>query len=237
MKKVLRNLPDRLLFCVHEDTREHVVQLWKDFDALYTKVTDSSNQNFESKEVFVQVHKFMSDFLNLGKMKREGYQPKNVTPYLHVLLYHVPIFVSNYGSLSQFSGQAVEKTNDILKKIHQTKSNKLDATRDALIVRKRLEAGFKDEYRAKRKYDKVDNHFWAVEKSELAQAKKQRIDRELKEADEKCNANRPVHIDFESMTVSQLKDQLSELGVKTRLKLKHKLIELLQNEMKSRLDK
>ena len=76
-----------------------------------------------------------------------------------------------------------------------------------------MEAGFKDEYRTKQKYDKVDNHFWAVEKSELAQAKKQNIDRELKEADEKFNANRPVDIDYESMTVSQLKDQLTELDL------------------------
>ena len=71
----------------------------------------------------------------------------------------------------------------------------------------------------------------------LRKLKKQNIDRELKEADEKFNANRPVDIDYESMTVSQLKDQLIELGVKTRLKVKHKLIELLQKEMKSRLDK
>ena len=61
-----------------------------------------------------------------------------VYPYLHTLLYHVPYFFSKYGSLSQFTGQGVEKTNDIIKQIHQSKSNKLDATADALLTRKRL---------------------------------------------------------------------------------------------------
>ena len=78
-------------------------------------------------------------------MKREGYHPKNVvTSYFHVLLYHIPIFVGKYGSLSKFSGQAVDNTNDILKHIHERKSNKLDTTRDALSVRKRMELGFQD---------------------------------------------------------------------------------------------
>ena len=236
MKKVLRHLPDRLLFCIHEDTRDHVVKLWKEFYALYTLVTDSSNKTFESQVVFAQVHNFMSGFLKIGSIKREGYHPKNVTPYLHVLLYHIPFFVGKYGSLSKFSGQAVEKTNDILKHIHQTKSNKLDATRDALVVRKRMELGFQDEFRKKRKYEKVNDHFWAVEKAQLVQVKKLRIDREQKEADEKFNKN-AHNLDYENMTVVQIKEKLQELDVKTRLKLKTKLIDLLRKELESRTDK
>lgn len=76
----------------------------------------------------------MTHFLEPGKKKREGYQPSNVTPYLHILLYHVPFFVSKYGSLSKFTGQGVEKTNDIIKQIHQSKSNKLDATAEFKAV-------------------------------------------------------------------------------------------------------
>jgi hypothetical protein len=91
--------------------------------------------------VFGSINSFIEQFLELGKQKREGYQPKNITPYLHVLLYHVPYFVSRYGNLSQFSGQGVEKANDIVKQIHHTKTNKHDAAKDALLIRKRIELG------------------------------------------------------------------------------------------------
>ena len=52
MKKVLRHLPDRLLFCIYEDTRDYVVKLWKEFYAVYTLVTDSFNKTFESQVIF-----------------------------------------------------------------------------------------------------------------------------------------------------------------------------------------
>ena len=172
----------------------------------------------------------------IGSMKREGYHSKNVTPYLHVLLYHTPFFVGKYGSLSKFSGQAVEETNDILKYIHQTKSNKLDATRDALALKKRMELGFQDEIRKKREYE-VNDHYLAVEKAKLVQAKtKQSIDREQKEEDEKFNKN-ARNLDYENMTVVQIKEKLQGLGVKTRLKLKTKLIDLPKKEFESKTDK
>ena len=98
MKKVLRHLPDRLLFCIHEDTWDHVVKLWKEFYAIYSLVTDSSNKTFESQIVFAQVHNFISGVLISRSMKREGYHPKNVIPYLHVLLFHIPFFVGKYGT-------------------------------------------------------------------------------------------------------------------------------------------
>lgn len=97
--------------------------------------------------------------------------------------------------------------------------------------------GFRDEFRAKRNYEKVDEHFWAVEKSQRANAKKQRIELEHKEADSQFNANRQNDVDYENMTVSQIKDKLQELGVKTRLKLKQKLIDLLKKELNSKSDK
>ena len=114
-----------------------VISLWKEFESVYTMITDKQNEPFKAETVFETIQSFMSHFLELGKKKREGYQPSNVTPYLHVLLYHVPFFVSKYGSLSKFTGQGAEKTNDIIKQIHQSKSNKLDATADALLARKK----------------------------------------------------------------------------------------------------
>jgi hypothetical protein len=61
------------------------------------------------------------------------------TPYKHCLVYHVPFFTKKYGKHLRFSGQGVEKINDDIQKIHHSKTNKWDATVDALQVRKRIE--------------------------------------------------------------------------------------------------
>ena len=37
----------------------------------------------------------------------EGYQKKNVTPYMHCMVYHVPEMLKKYGNLRQFSGQGM----------------------------------------------------------------------------------------------------------------------------------
>ncbi|KAL4226614.1 hypothetical protein ACF0H5_014597 [Mactra antiquata] len=155
-KKILRLLPDELLFGVHEDTLESVIKLWKDFENIYHLITCQTTASISASEVHGIIKQFLCDFLTLVQMKREGYQPKNVTPYLRVLLYHVPHFLQKFGGLSQFSGQSVEKTNDVLKNICQTKSNKLDATKDDRLVRKRIEnAHMNVAQRTRRKYTKT----------------------------------------------------------------------------------
>jgi hypothetical protein len=46
---------------------------------------------------------------------------------------------SQYGKLVNYSGQGVEKINDDIQKIQQSKTNNYDATIDALKVRKGIE--------------------------------------------------------------------------------------------------
>ena len=81
---------------------------------------------------------WLGDFLQLGEF-RKGYSKQHVTPYMHCFAYNVPFFISKYGNLKKFSGQAVEKHNDVIKSIHQRKSSKWDGPFEDLKVRKRLE--------------------------------------------------------------------------------------------------
>ena len=75
------------------------------------------------------------------------------------MLYLVPRVVEEYRNLAK----SVEKTNDLTKQIHQSKSNKIDPTHDALLVRKRLELSFVQNCnREKRKYVKTDSTFLAT---------------------------------------------------------------------------
>ena len=178
----------------------------------------------------------MSLFLDIGKRKREGYLPKNVTPYLHTLLYHIPFFVSQYGSLAKFSGQGVEKTNDAIKHIHQSKSNKHDPTSDALRVRKRIELGNRSDItREKRKYDKRDVDYWGNRISQIRENKKRRIEEEIREADTQYQETRAKSIpNFDEMSDQDIKQKLAELGEKTKVRKREKLIEKLITVMKAK---
>ena len=37
----------------------------------------------------------------------DGYSKDRVTPYMHVLAYHIPYFIKKYGSIKQFSCQGM----------------------------------------------------------------------------------------------------------------------------------
>ena len=51
-----------------------------------------------------QAKEWVRYFTSLGD-RYEGYQLKNVTPYMHCLVYHVPDMMRRYGSLKKFSCQ------------------------------------------------------------------------------------------------------------------------------------
>jgi len=55
----------------------------------------------------IQVKDWVMLFLSLSA-RCEGFQKKNVTPYMHCLVYHVPAVIKNYGNLKQFSNIWVE---------------------------------------------------------------------------------------------------------------------------------
>ena len=74
-------------------------------------------------------------FCSLGGV-RIGYTRPGVTPYMHLIPYHLPFFVQKHGCLKKFTGQGVEK-NDDAKRIHFHKSNKWDTARDILCTESR----------------------------------------------------------------------------------------------------
>ena len=79
------------------------------------------------------------------------------------------------------AGKGLKKINDDIKKIHQSKTNKYDATIDALKVRKRIEYLKTDGCeRIKRDYNKKSERYWDDEIYHQRSAKKNRIMEEMK---------------------------------------------------------
>jgi hypothetical protein len=139
---------------------------------------------------------------------RKGYLKQNVTPYMHCLAYHIPFFISSFGCIKKFSGQGVEKNNDIIKMIYQRKSSKWDGPSDALQARKRLQYAHQDNIgRSKRPFVKKSD-YWEKEIFSLRSAKRQNILAEIKEAD---NTSTPNQINLENLSDKELQDMLSNI--------------------------
>lgn len=62
-----------------------------------------------------------------------------ITPYMHVLVFHVPM-MRLHGSFKKFSGQGVEKKNDDMRRFFHREINRWDASTSVLLVEKRQEA-------------------------------------------------------------------------------------------------
>ena len=134
---------------------------------------------------FIQTRQWVDLFLSLGS-HYEGFQRKDITPYMHIFAYHVPVMIAQLGSIKHFSGQGmhrlhtilnhcymlfvythagVEKNNDDAKRNYFS-SNRHDAAKEILATEARLETlrnGTQDRescVRQKRKYKKSDSVYW-----------------------------------------------------------------------------
>lgn len=52
----------------------------------------------------MQAKEWVIQFTTLGQ-KYEGFQRKHVTPYMHAMVFCVPVMMRMYGDMRKFSGQ------------------------------------------------------------------------------------------------------------------------------------
>lgn len=84
----------------------NVQTLWDNFKKIYEVLWSSNNMDEHEIEDFTKKAKsWVALFTSL-------YQTRNVTPYMHVLVTHVPKLLRDVGSLAKFSQQGLEKLND-----------------------------------------------------------------------------------------------------------------------------
>ena len=148
--------------------------------------------------------------------KRKGCEKQRVSPYMPCLVYHMPFLSGLKLGLTKFSGQGMEKANEIAKSIHHQHSNKIDACANILKGSMR-QLQLKHMQRESREYSKrnLEDIF----------KKRHRIEHssELEHSREENPA--------EELSVSNVKDQLKSLSVKTWLRYEQKLRELLKKRI------
>ena len=126
---------------------DKVQTIWVEFKEIYEilqsndPATDDQLINLKSR-----LNKWVLLFLSV-------FQAKHVTPYIHILVSHIPEFLSLYGPISSFSQQGLEKLNDDITKDYFWSTNHRDgkALKQLLFKLNRLEELSNDDYCRKKK--------------------------------------------------------------------------------------
>ncbi|XP_071106486.1 uncharacterized protein [Haliotis cracherodii] len=213
-RKLLAKLPYKLKGKLKPNTEEKVLSLWSLLYDIHSKIT--SPGDVDAEEVFHLSRRWVQTFLSLDK-HLPGYSEKNITPYVHCMVYHVPFMIRKFGTLRSFSCQAFEKRNDVIKKIHQRKSNKWDPTVEALQICKRMEESSKSK-RDKRQYTKRKPEYWNEEIRLNRQAKRAKLDR--------INSQPVEVVELDSMSRPELRDYIRGKGVRTKANSQEYLLKL-----------
>ena len=129
------------------------------------------------------------------------------------------IFLTTTG-IKCFTGQGVEKTNDVIRRLYHHKSNKYDACKDGLQAVKRLDE-LQEFERRPRKYKFCDKEYWESGITEERQ-KRPRLGVTPLEDDE---------LNIDDLTQEELKAKLREMNVKTRVRNGDRLRQLLKDHI------
>lgn len=208
---MLEALPDKLKSCLHPQTSDAVVKVWKGFGNLY-RIVNNWAPDKEPNAFFSQAKGWISNFLELNG-KREGYERRRITPYMHIMVAHIPKFLEKYKNVKIFTGQGVERNNDVACSVILRKSNKWDSAGDVLRQEHRQWVLHSRE-REVRSYVKRKPTYWDEEIREKRQNKrKSQGNQQSSEADPELHTSQPTSLtepDFEKMSVKELKNELKQ---------------------------
>ena len=84
--------------------------IWKGFLVIHNRLSSRTAMSSQEVDNFkIEINGWLQKFLSV-------YQTKNVTPYIHLLICHIPEFLTKYGTIAPFAQQGLEKLNDIITK-------------------------------------------------------------------------------------------------------------------------
>ena len=96
---------------------DKIQQLWSDFKTIYDILwSDNKMNEMEIKDFTKRASDWVTLFTSV-------YQTKHVTPYIHVLVAHLPTIMKDHGNVWMFSQQGLEKLNDDITKDYFKSTN------------------------------------------------------------------------------------------------------------------
>ena len=173
-KKLLKTLPEKFDGVIQPKSEQAVKLLWEKFSIIYAIVTCTAPSQEMINGYFEKAQEWINMFISL-RDKAIGYKKANITPYMHAMVYHVPQFFEAFKTIKSFTGQVVERNNDIARTTVLRKSNKWNSTKDVLKHESRLWE-LKDQERSKRGYTKHNDDYWKFGLAEQRQNKRIKSD-------------------------------------------------------------
>ena len=85
-----------------------MVAVWTEFAEIY-KVVNDWNPEKDPTEFFVKAKEWISLFVSLNG-KREGYEKARVTPYMHIMVAHIPKFFEPTTQSKYLQGKELKRT-------------------------------------------------------------------------------------------------------------------------------
>ncbi|XP_028410515.1 uncharacterized protein LOC114533214 isoform X1 [Dendronephthya gigantea] len=223
-KKVLAKLPAQFPNILEPNHCDTITEIWQEFRELYGILSSWKPSEADIDGFFGKAKNWVELFLSLGG-KVMGYEKARITPYIHILLYHVPRFIKDEKSLKSFTGQGIEKINDVVRAIYHNKSNRHDACKEAILALRRID-NLQNFERIPHQYKKQDNTYWSNEIFEQRR-KKPRLCVDPREDENDQDQLTPQDVD--SMSLCEVKEKLKEMKIKTKLRKLDKLKELLKS--------
>ena len=98
---------------------EKIQYIWEEFRRLNSLLSSDSFPESEIESFAISAKSWRSKFL-------EMYQSKNVTPYMHAFVSHVPEVLRIHGAIVPFTQQGLEKLNDSFTQFFYRGSNHRD---------------------------------------------------------------------------------------------------------------
>ena len=235
-KILLYHLPEKMHDFLRSETVDKVIKIWVDFAALYKNLSDWQPHTSPT-EFWLKAKQWVNDFVSLTRL-REGYERKRVTPYMHIMVAHIPWFFKMYKAVKIFTGQGVERNNDVARSTVLRKSNKWDSVGDVLRQESR-QWQLRNREREPRSYRKHKTEYWEEDifkkrqKSTPPEATTQplsHLQSDQSAVTSQTHSAVPLSsVEFTKMTVPQLKQELKKRGIKgIAKKTKHQLVQLLK---------
>jgi hypothetical protein len=129
-RTLFEKFPPMITDLLSGEEGEIIQKLWEDFYLIYKLINSDGNPDI----VHQKAKKWVDTFL---QVKSDGHQRKNITPYIHIMVYHIPQLMRLHGGIKRFTGQGLEKNNDSARRNYFS-SNHQDAPKEILVTDGRL---------------------------------------------------------------------------------------------------
>uniref|UniRef100_A0A1X7VII5 Uncharacterized protein n=1 Tax=Amphimedon queenslandica TaxID=400682 RepID=A0A1X7VII5_AMPQE len=124
-KKLIGQLPPKLTEVFPDGLGCQLMKHWMEFDDIYNLIGASNPTDKDTRSIERKALQWINDFM---KFPFDGFKKASVTPYMHIMAYHVPLTMKQHSGIKRVKGQEV-KSNDCTKK-HYFSSNHQDVARD-----------------------------------------------------------------------------------------------------------